>query len=285
MKRMQTANWRLILSGYQDAYTNMALDEALLEGYLRCTQIPTLRIYGWKPSAISFGYFQDPQSNVRIDACVSRGISLVRRLTGGGALIHDGDLSYSVICSSADLGCETSVIESFQKTCSFLKYAYAAFGLDAHFACEDNQAWRRRRLSSVTQPDFCLAAHEKYDIVVGGRKLGGNAQKRRKRALLQHGSIPLRDISAQAAALVTQGGSSFDSGFASLSDLAGRDIRFEALQQVLIDAFCQSFGVTLVQGALGEEEERIFRQLRDTQYATKEWNYALSGSHPQACVA
>ncbi|HNX80757.1 MAG TPA: lipoate--protein ligase family protein [Candidatus Omnitrophota bacterium] len=271
--------WRLILSGHHDAYTNMAFDEALLEGYLRCNALPTFRIYGWKPAAISLGYFQDPVVNLRLDECCRQQIPLVRRLTGGGVLIHDNDLSYSVVCSAADIGCDTSVTESFKKTCSFLQRAYAVFRLNARFACEVSPVTVRHVPASAIRPDFCLASNEKYDLLINGKKLGGNAQKRRKHAFLQHGSIPLQDVTLQAQTLLRQRDVLSDT-FSWLGDLAAKKVTFDELQYILIDSFCQSFGATVVQGNLTEEEERIFQDLRDAKYATQEWNYAKSGRKP-----
>lgn len=280
----QSKTWRLILSGHQDAYTNMALDETLLEGYLRYKALPTLRIYGWDPSAISLGYFQDPVINLHIDECARQQVSFVRRLTGGGVLIHDNDLSYSVICSAEDLGCGRSVTESFKKTCSFLQRAYSVFGLAARFACEEDRVHMRRSSPSEMQPDFCLASNEKYDLVINGKKLGGNAQKRKKHALLQHGSIPLQDITRQVTVLLQHAGA-FGNTFFSLNDFVRQQVGFDELQYVLIDSFCKSFGVTLVRGNLTAREEKLFRQLRDTKYATREWNYAKSVRKQETLLA
>jgi lipoyl(octanoyl) transferase len=291
MTRSNNKKWRLLLSGHADAYSNMALDEALLESYLELGSPPTLRIYGWDPAAISIGFAEE--AALDIDECRKKSFDIVRRPTGGGALFHSKDISYSVVCSGEDIGCGKSVVESFKRICGFLLEMYKSLDIDARFACELADHPARYKKPSRDQANICMASHEKYDIVVGTRKLGGNAQKRRRGAILQHGSIPL--ILAQAPFSIE--------GPISLSEACGRAIGFEEVEKRLVESFENTFLCHCEEGAkrltkqsfqlkrllrspvekpelprndningLTAGEAELFNKLFQDKYSRKEWN-------------
>ncbi len=147
-----------------DAFTNMALDEAIMEGVRSGDTLPTIRFYGWTPSAISIGIFQGLRNEVNPDAAQAAGIDIVRRQTGGGAVYHDtdGEVTYSLIAPLALF--PSSVLESYALICTDIVRALAHLGIKASFAPIN-------------------------DIVVNERKISGNAQTRRNGVLLQHGTI------------------------------------------------------------------------------------------------
>jgi len=117
--------------------------------------------------------------------CVSDGVESARRITGGGVLFHDDEITYSFICSKQDIGEPQGELVSYRRICRFLIEFYASLNLRASFAVEAGE--NKNRFG--THP-LCSAAAEKYDIVINGRKIGGNAQKRSRQAIFQHGSIP-----------------------------------------------------------------------------------------------
>src|SRR5512147_750039 len=123
--------WRLIIDGCGDGYYNMAADEALLVHY-RSRHVPTLRLYGWNKPFISLGYKQNP-ADFLYDHCP---FSFVRRITGGAAILHDKEVTYSLVCSYADLDLPAGVKAGYRHICSFLKDFYQGCGLKAVFAFE-----------------------------------------------------------------------------------------------------------------------------------------------------
>jgi lipoate-protein ligase A len=158
--------WRLIRFEYRDAAMNMALDEAISNGIERSTSPPTIRFYGWKPSAVSIGRFQSLVDEVDIAECNDLGIEMVRRRTGGGAVYHDteGEITYSLIAPEGLMPRDIST--AYQEICGFVVSALAALGVDAQF-------------SPIN------------DILVGGKKISGSAQSRRHSVFLQHGTLLL----------------------------------------------------------------------------------------------
>jgi lipoate-protein ligase A len=178
-------DWRVIVSGPADPVNNMAVDEALFAEYELRRQ-PVLRLYGWNPAGISIGVNQREDDAVYVECCRESGVPVVKRVTGGNAIFHDDELTYCVVCSVEDIGRPQGIKESYRRLCSPIVAFYESLGLRACFSRDDPRYLDFRRKSA-----FCFAAWEEYDILVNGRKIGGNAQKRRRDVILQHGSIPL----------------------------------------------------------------------------------------------
>ncbi len=155
--------WRVIGLESHDAYFNMAADEILSNEIVEGA-VPTIRLYTWKPSAVSIGHFQSMFDEIDVDKCKEFGIEYVRRKTGGGAVYHDdkGELTYSVIAPEELF--PKNIIESYCVICGWVVNALSALGMDAKFAPIN-------------------------DIEVGGKKISGNAQSRNRGVLLQHGTI------------------------------------------------------------------------------------------------
>ncbi|WP_436909173.1 lipoate--protein ligase family protein [Halosimplex marinum] len=173
--------WRLIAEESRPGPLQMALDETAAETAAE-EGIRTLRVYRWEPSTLSLGYHQDP-ATVDWEHCEREGVTVTRRPTGGGAIYHDavGDISYSVVAPAEEL--PGDLLDSYELLCEPLFDALDGMGVDAHFADEERPA--------VYEPACYLRAlHPAHDVVAGdGRKISGNAQYRRKDAVVQHGSI------------------------------------------------------------------------------------------------
>jgi len=174
--------WRLIREESRHGPLNMALDEiaaatAAEEG------VRTVRVYQWDPSTLSLGYRQDPDT-VAWDYCEREGITVTRRPTGGGGIYHDrwGDISYSIVAPADEL--PGDLMETYEMLCEPVFDAFERLGIDARFTDE--------KLPEIHQPACYLRElHPAHDIVAGaeGRKISGNAQYRRKDAVIQHGSL------------------------------------------------------------------------------------------------
>jgi lipoate-protein ligase A len=182
----QMKSFRLIRSGALSAASNMALDETIFKRYLE-DEVGVLRLYRWQRPSFTYGFSQEPQSQIDLAACAADAVEVVKRITGGGILFHDDEITYSFVCSKSDLGEPQGVFVDYRNLCGFLMRFYESLGLTAAFAL--SQAGFKDR---CTPHEFCSASHEKYDIVIGGKKIGGNAQKRNRQVIFQHGSIPCR---------------------------------------------------------------------------------------------
>lgn len=267
-RRINNKNWRFIYNKPMDAYSNMAFDEALFQGYSSGYSRPTLRVYSWKEPSFSLGYFQDAQKELDLNKCAKEGIDFVRRITGGGIIFHDQEITYSLICSREDLKILDSVEGSFKKICSFLINFYTSLGLDAKFAVEGSDI---RKLGEHRA--FCFASKEKYDIVIAKKKIGGNAQKRRKNIIFQHGSIPLRlDIGKPAVFLNSKLDKNITQEICCLRDFIKETIDTDEIAFLLKKSFEQAFGLCLDNGGLNDKEEVLYRDLKENKYETKEWN-------------
>ncbi|NSW82641.1 MAG: lipoate--protein ligase family protein [Syntrophothermus sp.] len=177
---MVSKQWRLIRSGLGEPAWNMAVDEALAvlhseeEG-----RTPVLRLYTWEPPALSLGYFQD-MSEIDLAALIRLGIVPVKRITGGRAVLHYGDLTYSVV-ATAGKDTPEGVVASYRYLCQGLLQAFADLGIKAELG--------RAKPSAPAWSEACFATATTSDITWQGKKFVGSAQKRLGRTLLQHGSI------------------------------------------------------------------------------------------------
>ena len=156
---MKFSKIRILETGHNPGSWNMALDEVLMNGV---REVPILKIYGWKPSCVSIGYFQSMNEEVNLEKCKQMGIDSVRRITGGGAVFHESELTYSFISRNYP----PSIMQSYEMVCEMLTLTLKKLGFGAKFSPLN-------------------------DITVDGRKVCGNAQTRKKGVLLQHGTMLL----------------------------------------------------------------------------------------------
>ncbi|ACM19679.1 lipoate--protein ligase A [Geotalea daltonii FRC-32] len=260
-------SWRFIDTGPLDGPANMAVDEALLEHFHPETSQPVLRLYGWHPPAFSLGRYQQAAEVLDLELCAERGVPVVRRITGGGLIYHAEELTYSIVCAPKHIAEAGTVKESFARLCGFLIRTYGRLGLKAGFAVDNTPAGTR--LGGRTA--FCFAGKEEYDVVVAGRKLGGNAQRRTKRLIFQHGSMPLRPALSSAIPFLREKMSALDKSTASLAEL-GVAVDEEALKQTVAECFAETMGVILQTDALTAGELETGRQLEEKKYGSFSWN-------------
>lgn len=192
--------WRFINTGFGTGSWNMAVDEAMFLAHARGLVPPTLRVYQWLPPALSLGYFQSV-SEVNEGACRQHGIDIVRRPTGGRAVLHAEEITYSVVVAERLIPKGHSVSESYRILCGGLIEGLERLGVKA----EHKEQRQPSGMKAGERSPVCFAEVHRGDLVVKGRKLAGSAQARRDRVLLQHGSIPLRlDLSLLRAVLQTR---------------------------------------------------------------------------------
>ncbi|EII2003618.1 lipoate--protein ligase family protein [Staphylococcus pseudintermedius] len=186
-----TETWHFMNTGSHPPYYNMALDEALLNFVSRGEIDPVVRFYTWNPPTLSIGYFQRLSKEIDIEKVKEKGYGLVRRQTGGRGVLHDKELTYSVIVPEAHPDMPQTVTEAYRVISGGLLEGFKSLGFDAHFAVPRSKEEREK----LKQPrsSVCFDAPSWYELVVEGKKIAGSAQTRQKGVILQHGSI-LQDV-------------------------------------------------------------------------------------------
>ncbi|EHT3604768.1 lipoate--protein ligase family protein [Staphylococcus pseudintermedius] len=186
-----TETWHFMNTGSHHPYYNMALDEALLNFVSRGEIDPVVRFYTWNPPTLSIGYFQRLSKEIDIEKVKEKGYGLVRRQTGGRGVLHDKELTYSVIVPEAHPDMPQTVTEAYRVISGGLLEGFKSLGFDAHFAVPRSKEEREK----LKQPrsSVCFDAPSWYELGVEGKKIAGSAQTRQKGVILQHGSI-LQDV-------------------------------------------------------------------------------------------
>ena len=259
--------WRLITTEPAAGDWNMALDEALSET-VRAGGLPFLRFYSWNPGTLSLGRFQNPTDGLSETA---QAVPRVRRPTGGGGIWHEDELTYSLACLQTDLNVK-GVKASFEKLCGFLLDAWQELGWNAHFA---KDAGEHPALGGYTPA--CFAGHEEYDVLVDGKKLGGNAQRRDRESLFQHGSLPMNLDWERLDALFLPG---FRPERTLTTDLRSSGWLGSALDLIplLSEAFRRRLGVEWKPiSATGQELARANELIRE-RFGNSSWTESGGGS-------
>ncbi|MFT7859714.1 MAG: lipoate--protein ligase family protein [Sulfurimonas sp.] len=249
---------RLLDTTAASASYNMAVDEMLLQNSIE-SGIPVLRLYEWDNS-ISLGRFSKPHDTLDLNKLKRKKLSYARRLTGGGVLVHGGDISYSLILPQNILG-DLGVKESYRYLCSFLLNLYRKLGLDPQFA-QDAQL-------NISKSNICTASNEPYDITIDTKKIGGNAQRYTKGTLFQHGSIPL-----QIDTELFEGIFAEDPKLGAITTLEklGISLTKEKLKKLMIHSFMESFDVELIEDRFTQQELKQIGTLQKQKYDKDEWN-------------
>ncbi|HEY3490218.1 MAG TPA: lipoate--protein ligase family protein [Candidatus Deferrimicrobiaceae bacterium] len=261
-------DWRLVDTGPLDGPANMAVDEALLDAFDPERSTPVLRLYGWNPPALSLGRYQDPAAVLDLDRCRADGVPAVRRITGGGVIYHADELTYAIVCAPQHLPPASTVKDSFRHLTGFLLAFYRGLGLDAAWAAD--VAADSGRLGERTA--FCFAGKEDFDILVDGAKIGGNAQRRLRHAIFQHGSIPLADRVPTGIGYLREEPAAADLAVTSLETL-GITLPPEALFARLAASFSDALGATLAPSSLTPAEQAGAAALRCGKYAEHDWAF------------
>lgn len=269
---METAAWRLLNTGLQDGATNMAIDEAILEAVAAGESPPTLRFYGWQPACVSLGYGQSWEA-VDEAACQAKGWGLVRRATGGRAILHIDELTYSVCAPQEEPRVRGSILESYQRLSEALVAGLQLLGLKPARAKPDYG-------QLDTGGAACFDGPSNYEITAHGRKLIGSAQVRKKGIVLQHGTLPLYgDISRIIQALQLESEAArrtakeqLQARAITLESCLGRRVSFHEAADAMRAGFAQTLHLTLNEDTLTPAEEECAAQLVAQKYGHDSWN-------------
>ncbi|HNW27624.1 MAG TPA: lipoate--protein ligase family protein [Spirochaetota bacterium] len=261
---MQFVKARLIPHAPRSGPENMALDEYLVSWHRR-TGRPVFRLYAWNPPAISLGRYQKIECVDR-DACRADGVDIVRRITGGSAIFHDRELTYSLVCTADDLNQRpTTIPEYYEIINRFLIVFYRWLGFRAIYAKDSADA----RAGAGQHAAFCFSSNEKYDIMINGKKIGGNAQRRIGKVVLQHGSIPLF-IDRERIARYFRGAMD-GARFTSLAEITGRDPDIAMKTRLLAESFSETTGMRLYQEDITLDEMVAINSLMNKKYLDSRW--------------
>jgi lipoate-protein ligase A len=263
-----SAAWRLLVTEPLDGATNMAVDEALLRARVDDAGAPTVRFYGWRPATVSLGYAQPLDEAVDRAAGRALGIGLVRRPTGGSAILHEppeAEVTYSVIAREGDFRGADDVLETYRVLGAGLAAGLARLGVRA----ELTPLVRGRRAENAS-PAFCFRRAGAYELSVGGRKLVGSAQRRQRRAFLQHGSVLLDADPARIRAVFPRE-TEPTASMTTLAGVLGRAPGFDAVVTALSAGLAEALGVRLAPGGLSEDEWASVEALVAAKYATEAW--------------
>lgn len=277
-----TREWRWIRSGMRDPAYNMAADEAMMISVGAGEAPPTLRFFGWKPATLSIGYFQKADDEVLLDEVKRRGLGFVRRPTGGRAVLHDAELTYSIVVPDAYQGLPGSVTESYRVLSEGLVLGFGELGLDARMvslATEEEKAKHAAAGSAA-----CFDSPSWYELVVDGRKVAGSAQVRRHGAVLQHGSI-LLDLDVELLFALLRFRSerqrarlreSFAGKAAAINDLRRArglpPVKLPEAEEAFASGWAGALGIALAPAALSAAEEAAAERLAGEKYGSPSWN-------------
>jgi lipoate-protein ligase A len=242
----------------------MAVDEALLDRYAReegRDAPPTLRIYAWSPPAVSLGCKQPLPSSIDRAWLRARSIDLVRRPTGGRAVLHEGEWTYAVAGRIGSRSFPGGVLDTYARIAAALVAAFEVLGLGAEARTGGSDP-------GPLDPRGCFEVASAHEIVIGSRKVVGSAQARRRKGFVQHGSIPLLAHGGRPGGRSLVPGAP---GEGALARAAGRVLDPSEIGEALLAGFARRFGAELVPGSLDEDEALRAAALRCWKYDSAAW--------------
>ena len=251
-----TEEWRLLLTGANTAAKNMAIDRAVLVTNSEGKVPPTVRFYEWTPPAISIGYFQSLTEEIDLEVCNKHGVDYVRRITGGGAVFHDDELTYSIVIPESHKEIPKNIMESYGRICGAVVRGLGNLGIE-----------------SVYKPI--------NDIIANKRKISGNAQTRKYRTVLQHGTVLMDvDVEKMFSLLKVPNEkirdkliSDVKERVTSIKHVLEKDISFKTAAQAMKEGFEEEFNVKLVEGTLTGEEIKLTKKFEKEYFGARDWNY------------
>ncbi|PTK79846.1 octanoyltransferase [Staphylococcus haemolyticus] len=273
-----TETWNFINTGSHDPYYNMAMDEALLNFVSRGEIDPVVRFYTWNPATLSVGYFQRLKKEIDIDKVNEKGFGLVRRQTGGRGVLHDKELTYSVIVSEEHPNMPSTVTEAYRVISEGLLEGFKLLGIEAYFAIPRSKEEREK----LKQPRsaVCFDAPSWYELVVEGRKIAGSAQTRQKGVILQHGSL-LQDVNVDELfdmfifkndRLKDKMKKAFVDKAVAINDIADRHISIEEMEKAFEEGFKKGLNIEFKPLTLSDEQIKEVKELEE-KYRSDEWLY------------
>ena len=262
---MQT--WRLLGLEIHKAAMNMAVDEAILTARTIDTVPNTLRLYKWKPSAVSIGMNQNLETEVQLENCRRLGVDVLRRITGGGTVYHDerDEVTYSIVAKTGDLGVK-EIAAVYSKVYSGIRDALRLLGVTADFNEGDSK--------------HCP------NLTVNGKKISGSCQANKRDTVLQHGTL-LLDVDLERmftllrvpwAKTCMEVVDVAKRKHTSIKDELGHLVSAETVANALSSGFKNALRVQMIPGQLSKFEVDLAKKLCQDKYATDDWNFQRKSS-------
>lgn len=277
--KVEKTKWYFINSGPCSPSYNMAMDEALLDWHSEGLIPPVIRFYEWNPATLSIGYFQTVEKEIDIEAVKRLGLGFVRRPTGGRGVLHEHELTYSVIVTENYPSMPATVTEAYRVISEGLLLGFQNLGLNAYFSVPntDEQKENLKKPKSAV----CFDAPSWYELVVEGKKVAGSAQTRQKGVILQHGAILLdldedkliqtfKFASEEVREKVRKG---LSQKAVSINKIISKPVTMEDCKTAFKKGFSDALEIELVEYKLTQEQTNYVKQLEATRYANDIWNY------------
>ena len=275
---IMTEIWNFINTKSKNPYYNMAMDEALLNFVSRGEIDPVIRFYTWNPATLSIGYFQRLQKEIDIDKVKEKGYGLVRRQTGGRGVLHDKELTYSVIVPESHPNMPSTVTEAYKIISQGLLEGFKNLGFETYFAIPRSKEERDK----LKQPrsSVCFDAPSWYELVVEGRKIAGSAQTRQKGVILQHGSI-LQDIDIddlfdmfifKNERLKAKMKENFVQKAVAINDISNQHITLNEMENAFKSGFKKGLNIDFKPLELTEKQKEEVQELEE-KYRSEAWMY------------
>lgn len=267
-------SWRLIIHHESEPQVNLAIDEAIFRLAERFPARPTLRLYRWRP-ALSLGFFQPADQQINLAYCRQKGIAVTRRITGGRAVLHGGDISYCLVVSERNPLFSPEVQGCYRTISACIAALLDHYGIKSSF----HEIGETGGRSSA----FCFQAPAQSELLVSGLKIYGAAQLRAQGFFLQHASL-LRDFDYRLAAAIfaaelPEGEDYLRARVTSLGREIGRLPDPQEIYQLLREIFTRQFGVHLEEEDLTPEEEELAKKLIHHKYSQDSWNLERKKDH------
>lgn len=265
--------WRFISFKRLNAFENMAIDEAIFRENQRTDTPPTLRFYSWSPPSVSLGYFQATWKEVNVEACRRYSVDIVRRPTGGKAVLHENDLTYAVIASERNPLFPPDILGTYKVISGCVAGGLSELGIEAEMEGEG------RSNPDDSLKAACFSSPSRYELLVKKKKICGSAQLRSKGIFLQHGSILVDFDPLKTCALLlpqhgdqTRQAEKLHGSVTSIHEQVGASVSVENICHVIKNSFEKKLDIKLVEGCLTLEEESLKLQLMSDKYMNDKWN-------------
>jgi lipoyl(octanoyl) transferase len=264
--------WRLIQYQSLNAFENMAIDEAVFRETIKNQGPTTLRFYGWNKPAVSLGYFQELQNEINDQRCRVTGVAVVRRITGGKAVYHKDDVTYSLAAANTERIFPVHIVRTYEIISRCLARGLSCLGIDACLAETGPVSPSRKK----KETSCCFSVPFGNELLVRGKKICGSAQTRTPKGFLQHGSVLMTFDPAESAALIRtphadRAAEIIAAGVTAVNQLIPTPVSALELCMALQRGFLDEIGVDLQEGSLTDAELALSRHLIK-KYESDSWN-------------
>jgi lipoate-protein ligase A len=266
--------WRRIVSGPMTGAANMALDEALFRSVQAGNSPPVLRLYRWHPATVTLGYGQRGDRQVNLSACDKLGVDVVRRLTGGRAVLHATEMTYAVITPETGIF-SANILDNYRRIAAALQHCLQQLGL----AVEMVSGRHESQGTSSAEQSACFTAPSYFELSCNGRKICGSAQKRDAGCFLQHGSLPVElDPVMLFSTLNCESDLDAEAGGRSLARHVGwinrwleHQVTVEQVEEQFTASFAHIFPGRFVDDQPTAPEIALAKELEQIKYANPAW--------------